>query len=207
MPLSRRSFVKSYVGRLRPDFLARCQYDEIARACTGTLELVDEGRRSFPSGAYERCPRRLTRQGTRRQPSAAAYSSSYSWPVGVVPSLAMRRIRPTSSSQRSCVRRSLCARSSCRRTVRPAPAVRLTWQSPYRALRTIGIIRRTSSCVRDFTLLAHCLGRLASRHDLRDRWLPALLPVAVLERQLRDHGGTAGALRLRTARHRATGAR
>jgi membrane-associated phospholipid phosphatase len=38
------------VGRLRPDFFSRCQWDAVAHACRGPLELVKDGRRSFPSG-------------------------------------------------------------------------------------------------------------------------------------------------------------
>ncbi|RKO91601.1 phosphatidic acid phosphatase type 2/haloperoxidase [Blyttiomyces helicus] len=40
--------VKAWAGRLRPDFLARCA--PINNICTGSLHLVLEGRRSFPSG-------------------------------------------------------------------------------------------------------------------------------------------------------------
>ena len=42
-------FVKAAVGRLRPDFLARCNPDANL-VCTGAASLVEEGRRSFPSG-------------------------------------------------------------------------------------------------------------------------------------------------------------
>ncbi|GAA5928079.1 hypothetical protein JCM1841_005902 [Sporobolomyces salmonicolor] len=42
--------LKNRVGRLRPDFLARCAWDDVAKACTGRLALVKDGRRSFPSG-------------------------------------------------------------------------------------------------------------------------------------------------------------
>lgn len=38
------------VGRFRPDFFSRCQWDTVAHACTGPLALVKDGRRSFPSG-------------------------------------------------------------------------------------------------------------------------------------------------------------
>ena len=43
------------VGGLRPDFVARCQPDLSANnsneiLCRGKPSLVDEGRRSFPSG-------------------------------------------------------------------------------------------------------------------------------------------------------------
>lgn len=40
----------SQVGRLRPDFLDRCAYDVLEKTCTGSYELVKDGRRSFPSG-------------------------------------------------------------------------------------------------------------------------------------------------------------
>ena len=43
-------FVKNSVGRLRPDFLTRCQYNATLGACTGDETIVDEGRRSFFSG-------------------------------------------------------------------------------------------------------------------------------------------------------------
>ncbi|KEI40242.1 uncharacterized protein L969DRAFT_86875 [Mixia osmundae IAM 14324] len=43
-------FVKSRVGRLRPDFLARCQFDFELNECTGDVRIVQEGRKSFPSG-------------------------------------------------------------------------------------------------------------------------------------------------------------
>lgn len=42
--------LKNRVGRLRPDFFARCEWDAAARACLGPLHLVQDGRRSFPSG-------------------------------------------------------------------------------------------------------------------------------------------------------------
>ncbi|GAA5880964.1 hypothetical protein JCM3774_001489 [Rhodotorula dairenensis] len=42
--------LKNRVGRLRPDFFARCEWDAVAHACTGALDLVKDGRRSFPSG-------------------------------------------------------------------------------------------------------------------------------------------------------------
>jgi len=44
------SMVKNLVGRFRPDFLDRCKYDLIRHMCTGNPDIVDEGRRSFPSG-------------------------------------------------------------------------------------------------------------------------------------------------------------
>ena len=40
--------VKSQVGRLRPDFLARCV--PVNGLCTGVPSVIEEGRRSFPSG-------------------------------------------------------------------------------------------------------------------------------------------------------------
>ncbi|KAM5536620.1 hypothetical protein V8D89_009715 [Ganoderma adspersum] len=42
--------LKNRVGRLRPDFLHRCKWDKELKACTGELEKVLDGRRSFPSG-------------------------------------------------------------------------------------------------------------------------------------------------------------
>lgn len=41
---------KNRVGRLRPDFLARCAYDVVEGVCTGKESLVRDGRKSFPSG-------------------------------------------------------------------------------------------------------------------------------------------------------------
>ncbi|KAL6309281.1 phosphatidic acid phosphatase type 2/haloperoxidase [Sparassis latifolia] len=43
-------FLKNRVGRLRPDFLSRCDWDKEIKACTGKVETVLDGRRSFPSG-------------------------------------------------------------------------------------------------------------------------------------------------------------
>jgi len=43
-------FLKTTVGRLRPDFLARCQWDTALQACTGNANSILNGRRSFPSG-------------------------------------------------------------------------------------------------------------------------------------------------------------
>ncbi|KAL1747844.1 phosphatidic acid phosphatase type 2/haloperoxidase [Schizophyllum fasciatum] len=43
-------FVKHLVGRLRPDFLYRCQWDAATASCTGKLATIEEGRKSFPSG-------------------------------------------------------------------------------------------------------------------------------------------------------------
>lgn len=44
-------WIKNRVGRLRPDFWARCEiFDEIANTCSGDAWLVKDGRRSFPSG-------------------------------------------------------------------------------------------------------------------------------------------------------------
>ncbi|KAF8269816.1 lipid phosphate phosphatase 1 [Lactarius quietus] len=42
--------LKNRVGRLRPDFLARCQWDASQQICTGNIHHIIEGRRSFPSG-------------------------------------------------------------------------------------------------------------------------------------------------------------
>ncbi|KAJ6515044.1 lipid phosphate phosphatase 1 [Mycena vitilis] len=36
--------------RLRPDFLARCKWDDVALKCTGKKSTISEGRLSFPSG-------------------------------------------------------------------------------------------------------------------------------------------------------------
>ncbi|KZS94758.1 lipid phosphate phosphatase 1 [Sistotremastrum niveocremeum HHB9708] len=43
-------FLKNRVGRLRPDFLSRCQWDPVLKECLGAAKKVSEGRRSFPSG-------------------------------------------------------------------------------------------------------------------------------------------------------------
>jgi len=43
-------FLKNRIGRLRPDFLTRCAWDEGVRQCTGKAADVLDGRRSFPSG-------------------------------------------------------------------------------------------------------------------------------------------------------------
>jgi len=43
-------FLKHTVGRLRPDFLARCKWDKALKACTGPHAGIVEGRKSFPSG-------------------------------------------------------------------------------------------------------------------------------------------------------------
>ncbi|KAI0255902.1 lipid phosphate phosphatase 1 [Lactifluus subvellereus] len=42
--------LKNRVGRLRPDFLARCQWDPLQHACTGDVNKILDGRKSFPSG-------------------------------------------------------------------------------------------------------------------------------------------------------------
>jgi len=42
--------LKNRIGRLRPDFLARCKWDAAAKACTGKSVNILDGRRSFPSG-------------------------------------------------------------------------------------------------------------------------------------------------------------
>ncbi|KAL8283812.1 hypothetical protein RQP46_005244 [Phenoliferia psychrophenolica] len=43
-------FVKNRVGRLRPDFIARCMWDPVEEVCRGGFATVKDGRRSFPSG-------------------------------------------------------------------------------------------------------------------------------------------------------------
>ncbi|GAA6039896.1 hypothetical protein JCM8097_006788 [Rhodosporidiobolus ruineniae] len=43
-------FIKNRVGRLRPDFFARCAWDVLEQRCTGDAWLIKDGRRSFPSG-------------------------------------------------------------------------------------------------------------------------------------------------------------
>jgi membrane-associated phospholipid phosphatase len=43
-------FLKNRVGRLRPDFLARCRWHAGLQACTGSAHEILDGRRSFPSG-------------------------------------------------------------------------------------------------------------------------------------------------------------
>lgn len=42
--------LKNAVGRLRPDFFARCRFSLLEQVCTGAEAVVREGRRSFPSG-------------------------------------------------------------------------------------------------------------------------------------------------------------
>jgi len=42
--------LKARVGRLRPDFLARCKWDDAAKKCAGKAADILDGRRSFPSG-------------------------------------------------------------------------------------------------------------------------------------------------------------
>ncbi|KAH9066693.1 lipid phosphate phosphatase 1 [Lactarius vividus] len=42
--------LKNRVGRLRPDFLARCQWDASQHICTGKIDDIVDGRKSFPSG-------------------------------------------------------------------------------------------------------------------------------------------------------------
>ncbi|KAJ7782011.1 lipid phosphate phosphatase 1 [Mycena maculata] len=42
--------LKARVGRLRPDFLARCKWDGLAKKCAGKAADILDGRRSFPSG-------------------------------------------------------------------------------------------------------------------------------------------------------------
>ncbi|GAA5855564.1 hypothetical protein JCM3766R1_000595 [Sporobolomyces carnicolor] len=47
-------FLKNQVGRLRPSFFARCDYDVVTKTCNAVGEhaaaLVKDGRKSFPSG-------------------------------------------------------------------------------------------------------------------------------------------------------------
>ncbi|KAF9785019.1 lipid phosphate phosphatase 1 [Thelephora terrestris] len=43
-------FLKNRVGRLRPDFLSRCKWDDKINACAGSLSSIRGGRKSFPSG-------------------------------------------------------------------------------------------------------------------------------------------------------------
>ncbi|KAI5123205.1 hypothetical protein M0805_003971 [Coniferiporia weirii] len=43
-------FLKNRVGRLRPDFLARCQWGVALNWCTGNFDDIEDGRKSFPSG-------------------------------------------------------------------------------------------------------------------------------------------------------------
>lgn len=43
-------FIKGRVGRFRPDFFSRCQWDATREICTGIPAVIQEGRRSFPSG-------------------------------------------------------------------------------------------------------------------------------------------------------------
>ncbi|KAJ7170481.1 lipid phosphate phosphatase 1 [Mycena crocata] len=42
--------LKNRVGRLRPDFLARCKWDDVTLKCAGKAADILDGRRSFPSG-------------------------------------------------------------------------------------------------------------------------------------------------------------
>ncbi|PCH36340.1 acid phosphatase/Vanadium-dependent haloperoxidase [Wolfiporia cocos MD-104 SS10] len=42
--------LKNRVGRLRPDFLSRCEWDKTLKSCTGDVVDILDGRRSFPSG-------------------------------------------------------------------------------------------------------------------------------------------------------------
>ncbi|KJA28042.1 hypothetical protein HYPSUDRAFT_34345 [Hypholoma sublateritium FD-334 SS-4] len=42
--------LKHSVGRLRPDFLSRCQWDKVIQKCTGLDTTMANGRKSFPSG-------------------------------------------------------------------------------------------------------------------------------------------------------------
>ncbi|KAF5362363.1 hypothetical protein D9756_002319 [Leucocoprinus leucothites] len=43
-------YLKHKLGRLRPDFLARCKWDKAAKLCTGKASKILDGRKSFPSG-------------------------------------------------------------------------------------------------------------------------------------------------------------
>lgn len=43
-------FLKNRVGRLRPDFLERCKWNEALQACAGKPKDIIDGRKSFPSG-------------------------------------------------------------------------------------------------------------------------------------------------------------
>ncbi|GAA5912428.1 phosphatase PAP2 family protein [Sporobolomyces salmoneus] len=47
-------FLKNQVGRLRPSFFARCNYDETTKTCLAVgehaISLLKDGRKSFPSG-------------------------------------------------------------------------------------------------------------------------------------------------------------
>ncbi|KAF9530465.1 lipid phosphate phosphatase 1 [Crepidotus variabilis] len=42
--------LKHSVGRLRPDFLARCKWNHVMETCSGKAQDVIDGRKSFPSG-------------------------------------------------------------------------------------------------------------------------------------------------------------
>lgn len=46
------NMIKNIIGRLRPDFLQRCNpiTGSVLTVCTGNARLIAEGRRSFPSG-------------------------------------------------------------------------------------------------------------------------------------------------------------
>jgi membrane-associated phospholipid phosphatase len=44
------NFVKNWAGRLRPDFLDRCQYNNSTNVCDGGINLIEDGRKSFWSG-------------------------------------------------------------------------------------------------------------------------------------------------------------
>jgi membrane-associated phospholipid phosphatase len=41
---------RNWAGRFRPDFLSRCLYDTMTKLCTGDATLINDGRKSFPSG-------------------------------------------------------------------------------------------------------------------------------------------------------------
>ncbi|KAJ3289457.1 hypothetical protein HDU79_004040 [Rhizoclosmatium sp. JEL0117] len=50
LTITTTNLIKNIVGRFRPDFLDRCQYDTVKKMCTGAAGLVLDGRKSFPSG-------------------------------------------------------------------------------------------------------------------------------------------------------------
>ena len=50
LTMAATNLMKNWAGRLRPDFLDRCQYNMTTSVCTGDPSLVEDGRKSFPSG-------------------------------------------------------------------------------------------------------------------------------------------------------------